>query len=72
MRFAFDYFDRDKNGEISFNEVKQLFYQNDNNKHNSEAQKQLLKNFKEIDINGDGILSFDEFVKMAKKMLSNE
>ena len=72
LRFAFDYFDRDKNGEISFNEVKQLFFQNDNNKHNSEAQKQLMKNFKEIDINGDGILSFDEFVKMSKKMLSSE
>ena len=72
LRFAFDYFDRDKNGEISFNEIKQLFYQNDNNKHNAEAQKQLLKNFNEMDINGDGILSFDEFVKMSKKMINNE
>jgi calcium-dependent protein kinase len=71
LRFAFDYFDRDKNGEISFNEIKQLFYQNDNNKH-SDAQKQLLKNFKEMDINGDGILSFDEFVKMSKKLINNE
>ena len=72
LRFAFDYFDRDKNGEISFNEIKQLFYQNDNNKHNTEAQKQLLKNFKEMDINGDGILSFDEFVKMSKKIINSE
>ena len=72
LRFAFDYFDRDKNGEISFNEIKQLFYQNDNNKYNSEAQKQLLKNFKEMDLNGDGILSFDEFVKMSKKIIKNE
>ena len=72
LKFAFDYFDRDKNGEISFAEVKQLFYQNDNNKHNAEAQKQLMKNFKEIDINGDGILSFDEFSKMCKKMINRE
>ena len=72
LRYAFDYFDRDKNGEISFAEVKQLFYQNDNNKHNAEAQKQLMKNFKEIDINGDGILSFDEFSKMCKKMINSE
>ena len=71
LRFAFDYFDRDKNGEISFNEVKQLFSQSDNNKHNAEAQKQLLKNFKEMDINGDGILSFDEFVKMSKKIIKD-
>jgi calcium-dependent protein kinase len=72
LRFAFDYFDRDKNGEISYNEIKQLFYQNDNNKHNSQLQKQLMKNFQEIDINGDGVLSFGEFVKMSKKIINNE
>ena len=72
LKYAFDYFDRDKNGEISFNEVKQLFYQSDNNKHNSEIQNQLLTNFKEIDINGDGVLSFNEFVKMSKKIINNE
>ena len=69
LRYAFDYFDRDKNGEITYNEIKQLFFQNDKNKHNTEAQNQLLKNFEEMDINGDGVLSFDEFVKMAKKLI---
>jgi len=72
LRYAFDYFDRDKNGEITYNEVKQLFYQNDKNKHNTEAQNQLMKNFEEMDINGDGVLSFDEFVKMAKKMIKQD
>jgi calcium-dependent protein kinase len=69
LRFAFDYFDRDKNGEISYNEIKQLFYQNDKNKHNTEAQNQLMKNFEEMDINGDGVLSFEEFAKMTKKLM---
>ena len=72
LRYAFNYFDRDKNGQISFNEIKQLFYQNDKNKHNSEAHKQLQKNFDEIDINGDGVLSFDEFVKMTKNIIKDE
>ena len=72
LRFAFDYFDRDKNGVISFSEVKQLFYQNRKNKHNSEAQKQLLKNFEDMDINGDGVLSFEEFVKMSKKIINSQ
>ena len=72
LRFAFDYFDRDKNGQISFDEIKQIFYQNDKNKHNSEAQKQLQKSFEEMDINGDGILSFEEFVEMTKKIITDE
>ena len=71
LKFAFDYFDRDKNGEISYNEIKQLFYQNDKNKHNTEAQNQLLKNFEEMDINGDGVLSYEEFAKMTKKLLKD-
>ena len=72
LRFAFDYFDRDKDGKISFNEIKQLFLQTDKNKNNKEAQKQLLKSFEEIDINNDGVLSFDEFVQMTKKIIKNE
>ena len=31
-----------------------------------------MKNFEEMDINGDGVLSFDEFVKMAKKMIKQD
>ena len=69
MRFAFDYFDRDKNGQISFIEIKQLFNQSEKNKYNNEIQKQLQKNFQEININGERILAFEEFVKMTKKIL---
>ena len=71
LRFAFDYFDRDNNGSITFNEIKQIFNQNDKNKNNDEAQKELQKNFDEMDLNGDGILSFDEFVEMTKKIIKD-
>jgi calcium-dependent protein kinase len=69
LRFAFNYFDRDRNGQISFNEIKQLFNQSEKNKYNNEIQNQLQQNFQEMDINGDGILSFEEFVQMTKKIL---
>jgi len=69
LKFAFDYFDRDKNGAISFNEIKQIFNENDENKYNNEAQQELQKNFDEMDLNGDGILSFEEFAQMAKNII---
>ena len=72
LKFAFDYFDRNKNGRINFNEIKQIFYQNDKNKSSKEAQNQLSKNFQELDINGDGVLTFDEFTEMARKIINNE
>jgi calcium-dependent protein kinase len=72
LRFAFNYFDRDHNGNITFEEIKNLFYQNDKNKNNQEAQNQLKKCFKEIDVNNDGELSFEEFVSMMKNIISSD
>ena len=72
LMFAFNYFDRDHNGNITLEEIKNLFCQNSNNKYSQEAQNQLKKCFKEIDVNGDGELSFDEFVLMMKNIIRNE
>ena len=72
LQFAFNYFDRDRNGTIGLDEIRNLFYQNDKNKHNVEAQQQLKKCFEEIDVNGDGVLSFDEFVKMMKNIIRQD
>ena len=71
IKFAFNYFDRDGNGNITLEEVKNLFYQNEKNKTNVKAQEQLQKCFDENDINHDGSLSFEEFVKMMKNIISN-
>ena len=72
LRFAFNYFDRDHNGNITYEEIKNLFYQNDKNKSNQEAQNQLKTCFKEIDINNDGELSFEEFVSMMKNIINSD
>ena len=72
MQFAFNYFDKDRNGEISYDEVKNKFYQNSKNKNDPKAQEQLQTAFKEIDINGDGKLSFNEFAKMMENIIQEE
>ena len=69
LRFAFDYFDRDKNGCISFDEIKNIFFINEKNKKDSKAQEQLKKCFQDSDINGNGNLTFDEFIKMTKNII---
>ena len=71
LRFAFDYFDRDKNGSISFDEIEEIFFINDKNKKDSKARTQLLKCFKESDTNGNGNLTFDEFIVMTKKIIKD-
>ena len=69
LRFAFDYFDRDKNGCISFDEIKNIFFINEKNKKDSKAKEQLKKCFQDSDINGNGNLTFDEFIKMTKNII---
>ena len=44
---------------------------NDKNKKDSKARAQLLKCFKESDTNGNGNLTFDEFIAMTKKIIND-
>ena len=72
LQFAFNYFDKDHDGGITYEEVKNKFYQNDKNKNSYKAQEQLQKAFNDIDINGDGKLSFEEFGKMMENIIKQE
>ena len=45
---------------------------NDKNKKDSKAKDQLLKCFKECDTNGNGNLTFDEFLTMTKKIIEEQ
>ena len=67
---AFNYFDDDKNGNISVSEVEKKFYQSAKNK-NENTKMQLRNMFSQIDINNDGQISFDEFAKMIKGIISS-
>ena len=67
LRFAFRYFDKDGSGEITFDEIEEVFKKSVTDKGN--IHDSLRKIVKEVDINGDGIISFEEFSIVMKKML---
>lgn len=69
LKFAFDYFDNDRSGTISIEEIEAKFYQNAKNK-NEKTKKELKKLFDKIDINHDGQLSFEEFSLMIKDIIN--
>ena len=70
LKFAFNYFDRDSSGDITFEEIKKRFSQNSN--YNSEKMDSELREiFDKIDINNDGSISFFEFCKMMKNIMES-
>ena len=70
LKFAFNYFDRDSSGDITFEEIKKRFTQNAKNV-NDQVDKELKEIFDSIDINGDGSISFNEFCKMMKNIMQS-
>ena len=67
LRFAFRYFDKDDSGEITFNEIEQLFTQNITDKKN--VHDSLKAIIQEVDINNDDKVTFKEFCIIMKKMI---
>lgn len=64
LEIAFNLFDKDKGGSISADEVKQMF---GIGKHIDENVWDDI--VKEVDANGDGEVSFEEFKLMMEKIL---
>ena len=67
LKFAFRYFDKDGSGEITFDEIEEVFKQSIKDK--SKVHQGLKQIIKEVDTNGDGKISFEEFSDIMKKML---
>ena len=67
IQFAFRYFDKDGSGEITFDEIEAVF--KDSIQDKSNVHEALKKIIAEVDTNGDGIISFNEFADIMKKML---
>ncbi len=67
LRFAFRFFDKDNSGEITFDEIQEVFEDSITDKKKIQAGlKQIIK---EVDTNGDNIISFEEFSTIMQKLL---
>jgi calcium-dependent protein kinase len=64
LKLAFDYFDKDHSGSLTPDEVKDVLGLTDDNEKTTKIVNDIMK---EIDVNGDGVISYDEF----KLMMTN-
>ena len=64
LKYAFDYFDKDHSGSLSPDEIREVLGLNED----SEKTKQIVNDIiKDVDLNGDGQISYEEFKMMMKK-----
>jgi calcium-dependent protein kinase len=68
LRLAFDFFDQDKSGKLTHEELKKVLCKDFVGKDNEIIQDII----KEIDLNGDGQIEFDEFKKLMVKVVNSK
>jgi Ca2+-binding EF-hand superfamily protein len=68
LKGAFALFDKDHNGSISAQEIKQVL--GVGKKFGNESIFDEI--IKEVDINGDGVITFEEFKIMMRRFLDEE
>ena len=68
LKLAFDFFDKDKSGKLSPDEIKEVL--GVNFPDNIEKENEIIKGIiSEIDLNKDGIVSFEEFKELMLKVV---
>jgi len=67
LKFAFLLFDDDNNGVISKSELISILKANHMAKSDAEVSRKAETIMSQADKNGDGVMSFDEFVTVSKK-----
>ena len=71
LRLAFDYFDKDKSGAISLEELKNAMGESGVQSNEELAEGVWEDILAEADENGDGEIDFVEFKNMMKKMVQS-
>lgn len=69
LKFAFDYFDEDKSGQLSADEIKRILSFNKSSFNEEDVNiEEIINSF---DKDSDGNISYDEFVNLMKKILAS-
>ena len=69
LKFAFRYFDKDDSGEITFDEIQQLFYESVPDKN--QVNEVLNAIIKEVDVDNNKKIDFEEFTYVMKGMIKS-
>ena len=68
LRTAFNFFDKDNSGEITFDEIEIMFKEAVND-GKTDVHQALKKIMDEIDVNIDGKINFEEFANCMKQLI---
>lgn len=72
IKFCFVFFDRDQNGEITCEEIKEILLKNFNKEKDLKSYEESIKSIiSEVDLNKDGKISYEEFKKMMGSLLKS-
>ena len=71
LKLAFQLFDKDNSGTISPHEVRRELTMNEENETEEEARlwKSIID---DVDMDGNGVIDFDEFATMIRKIVIND
>ena len=64
LKYAFDYFDKDHSGSLSPDEIREVLGLNEENAKTNQIVADIVK---DVDVNGDGQISYEEFKLMMQK-----
>ena len=67
LKFAFKYFDKDNSGQITLKEIEEVFSKSIPDK--SKVHETLKAIIKEVDLNNDNKISFQEFSYIMQSMI---